>query len=1262
MAKLLKTVEEQERWLAEGQYEEKAAPSVVDPRYPGYGGTLHFADWMMYHAVGFASGRYTLGIADLAAAKFGKSTATKDLHDRILSHGLKINDVSVPGESLWQVEDVKGNVAFVNPDKEIEGTYAKDLGQVYASFTGLEVTSDMQAAYDVARFVGSVSPVGKAVGVVTKTAKINPRALRILQTGITGLTTDTLLQVEDTLSEKRDEFSPSQALKTGGVFVLFGGVVEGISATKIAIADAYRLRQYFKSAQGIEALKSVPKADLKYFISAKKAVAEGMPQARWNRRYSEQRLGNIWRKMAKAYEKTHPTPSTVRLLPEKVGLNVSVATPTKAVTSALVQTSKTNPYYQMPLATIKDDAAQGVALAKQALARFAPDVPLSKEAISPMTQHQLGQIEGMVDRHELTPEAVDRLLNYSTGESDISSLTIEQAEVFKEHLSNFDVLVEDTNVVSEVAPVAIDINLPKGSMARLRKLAGSDEVLNKVMLYNNRLGGAPSNAAIPNLAARQKSYAQDLEDAARVIRRHERKIKAAAAKGREVNALSVWSSARYAIGQAELKSGTPLRRLFSNIVAEGVDVPNQTASAIEQAIKNAGVSRIGSPNTFKEGKQITSWLFEEDEAIKQEIWEGMSEKVRALTANAQELMQGPSARNIRAARFVKWDSAAKKAQEKLNHVQIAGKKLSKNALEKIMEPVRKAKPINAPAIALTEGRAAKEIGQFDEWLDTQTWGTRKFYYMSEREFNDLVNLYPTGAIPEELEQQLTVLGKMPEVSLPATMTREGHAKMAKGGSIWAAIANHMNRAGVFAATHDDLTKFWEAFASTNPSINDINSVRALINNVLGFHHALDVPTKIVRGASRYFWTPYFAFSPKRSIFFAGRNLHQNMAYGLSQTSMKEVIKSGAEMATGELNPWMKDDYEKFWISRISQRKQMYHQFLMQKQGSIINEFGNKAGAILDTMASAPVYSDEVNRLIAWPVLHQTAYRNVEKFANGKISYGKLMSNLDIDTLHTTQRIELKRLLDKGKVREFVANLAEYKVENIHGRYETALRSIAEQAPGGRAWLGLMTFPRLTFELLYQNGWKPFVQGFESGNYKQSYKGLKAILMTMFGSRVARWSLYTITGKKAYDLFDTIFRYTPVAPGAARIRDMFDEVSNILYYADENDKDIPETADAIMGAVSHQFELFIPFCDVALDYYETTEDVYGVRLYSLLKKKALQQYKNETGRKFRDADRDYHERIQHMFWGGAEKGKEAKKRKRKAPVLKDIFGGGKSLYD
>ncbi len=1219
----------------------------------------------IHTAIGYGiSGRATIGAGDVAVKVFAKKAALTELKQKFTDPwGLTVTDISSLGQPLWKITDDYGNHQYINPEKEIEESYTKDLGEVFANFVGLNVTPEMQAAYDAARFIGSLKPIGKAIKAITglkQGTQLSHRAIRALQIGLTGGITEAILDVESVINERKGDFEPLKALKTGAVFTLFGGVIEGAGAAKIAIADAYHLRHYFKSPEGIKALQTLSKSDLKYFINAKKAVNEGMSAARWNKRYSEQKLGDIFKKMKDSYMKADVTQPIVRLLPEKSGFNVKPVTDlTKTVAKSI---ASKNPYYSIPLARVKEDAAQGVTLAKEALARFAPEEALGHSTIMPMKAEQKGKIDSLISKHNLTPDAYNRLLLYSTGEINIDSLTVEQANTFIEHFNDFEVLAKDNKAVTKIMPVKIDINLPEGYNHKIRIKAGSDEVMNNVMLYSERLGGAPSNIEIPNLAQRQKSYAQDLETVAKIQRKHAKKVKVKEPTGKDVNRLNVWSSARYSIGQAEAKSGMPLRRAFSNIVAEGTGMNNANTSAIEEAIKTAGVKRIGAPNTFAEGKEISSWLFEEDEAMKLAIWQGMSDKVKALTSSAQDLMQGHAAYLTRWARFVKWDREAAKAQEQLNQAQIAGKKLTKKALEKIMAPVKKAKPPNAPATALTEGRNAKEINQFHDWLETQTWGTRKFYYMSQAEFKDLTELFPTGAIPEELEQQLTAVGKQPEIDLPATMTREGK-RIAKGGSVFASIANHMNQVGTFAATYEDLTKFWTAFASTNPSVKDIQNVRNLINNVLGFHHSKGTAVKIGQFASRIFWKNQFAFlfHPMRSLWYGTRNIHQNLAYGLSQRPLKEVIKSYADFATGKLNPFMKEDYEKFWVSRISQRKQMQHQFLMQHQGTIVSDFGNQANAIIDLMGSVPIWSDEFNRLVAWPNLHQAAYRNTEQFARGKISYNKLKANLDIDTLHVTQRLELKKLLDKGDVRSFIANYSEYKVENIHGRYSTPLRSLAEQTPADRLLLGLMTFPRLTFEILYQNGAKPFVQGFQTGNYKQSYAGLKVIISTFIGAAAATWSLDKITGKKAYDIPETIARYAPLNPGVNKIKEMFDDVNQIIYYASENDKGIPEIAAAIVTSTLSNLELLIPFSDEGVAYYEAKEDKYGVTLYKLIRKQALKAYKNETGKDFREADRDYHERVHHLFWGGDERG-EALKTKSKAPKIKDIFGGQKNIFN
>ena len=1284
--------------------------------------------FLMYGVLGGAYGRLTLGLPDIAISRAGKALANRKLRKGIEARGLTVTDVSTEEESLWRMTDKKDNVKFINPDNITEGTYSRDLGEVAARLSGLGIRPADAVAYDIGKFIGSIKPVGKAVRFSTQNIAARPWLLKTMQTGLTGYSTDMLLQVEDLVAEKRDYVDFNKAWQTGGWFTLFGGVIEGARAARTAAADAHIIRQFFRSPVGKHALRqNLTHEDLKHFAAAGRAARDGsMSNKAWLSRYAKnRRLTLIVDKLQKSVDASKWKPPELKLLPEKAGVSTgraanefraayyqdkvdvlksaikkhpgvedyknalahaqrqmalsqevagvakgveTVGVPLDAapVSPAMKSAAERNPYLTMSIERIQEDAQHGVELAKEAIARLDPTAELGKSVITPATPKQLEKIDELRVNHELTDDAFTRLAEYATGESYPSTMNIEQAKEFVHHLKDFNVLAKDTEVAAEKRAVAVDINLPKGANARIRKVAGSDEVLNKTMLYSHRLGGAPSNISVPDIDNRRGMYASDLEDAARVQRRFRRKVGALEPKGKEVNMVNPWSSARYALAQAEVKSGVPLRRMFSNIVGDAVGMRNTNDAAIEEAIKLAGISRIGAPVTFDEGKQITAWLYEEDPTAKEAIWKGMEPHVQSLTASYQGVLQNRSANLIRWHRWINWDAASRDAVEKMQKIQKQGRKLTKKKLDEIMKPVRKAKPPNAPASALMEGRAAREAGQLMDWMETQTWGTRKFYYMSEQELSDMTNM-PSGSIPEEFEQGPTLVGKVPQPVLPETMTREGQGKIAKGGSVTAAILNHMNRVGISAATYENRVKFWDAFAHTNPSTQDIARVRSLMNTVLGFHHAVDPPIRIARGASRWFWRAYF-ISPKRSLWFSYRNLHQNIAYGLSQASAKEVAKSAVEMSaapmSGEglnINPWIKEDYNEFWNARISQRRQLYHQFILQKQGSIVSDFGDKATAIIDIAGSAPIYSDEVNRLMAWPMMHQTAYRNVQQFTKGKIPAKKLWSNLDIDTMHVSQRLELHRLADSENWREFVNNYAEYKTENIHFRYETALRSVAEQTPTGRVALGLATFPRGTFEIMYQNGIKPFVQGFQSGNYQQSYKGLKAMTMAIFGSRAARWLLYGVTGRVAYGIFDTVFRYTPVAPGPAQVQDLFDDVSNAMWQAQENDKPVEAVADSIMAAASNRLELFIPFCDVALDYYETHNDVYGVRLYALLKKKVRAAYFQETGEKFREADRTYHEKIQHMFWSGAEKGEAVGRRKGAWGPEGGKYGPGKSKW-
>jgi len=284
---------------------------------------------------------------------------------------------------------------------------------------------------------------------------------------------------------------------------------------------------------------------------------------------------------------------------------------------------------------------------------------------------------------------------------------------------------------------------------------------------------------------------------------------------------------------------------------------------------------------------------------------------------------------------------------------------------------------------------------------------------------------------------------------------------------------------------------------------------------------------------------------------------------------------------------------------------------------------------------APGLSDEINRGLIWPVLYQSAYDNASAYLKGEISFNSLSRGLRLGSFPSSLQIELHQLLAKGKLNQFVEIYAESKVENIHFRYETALRSAAEQTVGGRLTVGLIAFPRGVYEILTRNGIRPFLSGIQDGNYNRAYQGLVTILSLMAGSWLAERLIKLITGKGAYDLWDTIVRYTPLAPGAAKAKELFDDVGSVWYRAEKNDWPVQKTADRLIAVSSKQLDMFLPLADVYINYYETQNNKYGVDVWTLVKAKITGKSKGKTRKLFKTNKRDSVEAWQHMIFGGAE---------------------------
>ncbi len=875
-----------------------------------------------------------------------------------------------------------------------------------------------------------------------------------------------------------------------------------------------------------------------------------------------------------------------------------------------------------------------------AVSRAAENIAAIEEVLSPNLAtskqkahaHILAKKAGLLGKEGKPTLTYRRIAYDATGASSMIEMT--QADAVK-FVAALRIMVEPTPAARIPTPAA---SLTKPEQARLRKVARTQAVYEQVKGYINHLGELPKEPGL------RKAYIRNLETAARMMRRRGRRIERAERRGKEANDLNPWWSARYSVGDAELRAGVPLQAEFTDFVHTAARASLDAQKNFQTKLKGIGKSLFTIAIHRGQNEHIADWLFEEEQAKRSQLWERLDSDSRQLATMLHEFIQTESANEIREARWRIWDRADRRLGTRAewlgaqlgrirNKDLPTAKRLARQiaALELDLE---NAKPPNAPNSALEEGRKAKAEDKLSDWIASETWGTRKFYYMSEQPAGSLVEQLMPEGISERLEEAEPSAGLAPRVKPRGVKTRRGRPARARGQSVISAVLHHYERAMVANRTSDPLQGFWQSFEESGPSRAGVRDMREFVRSALGTPRHASLPTKIARMAGKIFWRVYF-ITPLKAAWYFTRNLHQNIAFAGTQISLVEALKAGLKIATGRANPQMAKDFANQWRVNISQRRRIGRQFLLQEEGNIRQEAGNRAVMVMDAVAQLPLFSDEINRIQPWGLSHQIAYDNVQAYSRRKISYAKLSRRLRLATLHPAQRLELQQMLNRKDYTTFVPRYAELKTENIHFKYETAFRSAAEQTPAGRAWMGLMTFPRGTFEIAYQNAVKPLCQGIATGSGNQIYQSLVALMALWLGSWMARRLLHKLTGRLAYDPIETVVRYTPLSPGAARINELFNDISSVLYRSEQQDWSVGQTVDALMGIGVNNLAFFIPACDTCINYYEVKKDVRGVRLWRLVKKEALAKYLKDTGKPFRKADREWQENIQHVIFGGAE---------------------------
>jgi len=472
--------------------------------------------------------------------------------------------------------------------------------------------------------------------------------------------------------------------------------------------------------------------------------------------------------------------------------------------------------------------------------------------------------------------------------------------------------------------------------------------------------------------------------------------------------------------------------------------------------------------------------------------------------------------------------------------------------------------------------------------------------------------------------------KKPKGSPREARTRKDQRSQGKKESVVNNIHNHVSRLNVALNTMDDMSTFWNQFKEANPSKRDAAMMTRFVDNMLGRRFEAEPVAEILKKSTSFFWRFHF-FNPAKAAYFFTRNLMQN-AYMGSQMSLGQVTKAGKQLMqewrSGNHDQQRVESFEKFWRDSISQKQGMWEQAMMIEAeqtatGKLGNKLKQKIFHLADTIGSMAIKSDSINRSVAWNVYYTGAKQALDSYNKGDINWKQFQKKLKLNTLHFSQRTKLMNTIQDPDA--FLAEYASYKTENTHFRYETALRSGAEQSTLSRALAGLMVYPRGVANILVQNGVRPMFEGMKTGNYNQAYSGLKSILAMMVGTGVAREALKMLTGRDSYT---TMPEWQPLGPGVTLITDTIKEIYNVKYRLGEGQLTHGEAVEEIVGIAADQVELVIPLVDVFVDAAESVGDKSGMRFSRSVMSALKKEYPDYTYQ-----DRNFWEKIAHVLFSG-----------------------------
>ena len=594
------------------------------------------------------------------------------------------------------------------------------------------------------------------------------------------------------------------------------------------------------------------------------------------------------------------------------------------------------------------------------------------------------------------------------------------------------------------------------------------------------------------------------------------------------------------------------------------------------------------------------------------------EKAIASTIRGMLAQDSPMSMRMREIVYNNLENAYSKVEHSLGAALLKGEKKRAGGyvrqFMKFAPSDLKGKPKEAEKWIL-QGRAAKDAGNWEEFLKSSKIATREYYYMTEHDFDNILKVSDAMSYAPTMK---VLASKMRELGLRPgyTLAQKPGAKPDYDTNPFIKALRHAYSVYTHAAAMESARKFSNQLQAVDHMLtpHDRQVNEWYLNSVMGRYQKLSAFSNLMRSAGEKWWRGY-SWQPTKVAWFAGRNFPwQNVAVGPTQFSPTEVAKGAARMAKrGGPTTQAIEDFRTIFKPDIDMKHQLWETLTFTNP-----QIGKTPGIrrLSGLGRFIMTGSDWLNRAAEFFPLHEVVNHNLQQYKLGKLSSRQLFSNLKINTLDGGQKLRIMRYINNKQYDEARKWLLIEKIRNSHYDYQKFGKSVLELDPNNKAWAGLRTWPVSQFEAFYHQGIRPVLRGMTLKNGSMVYEGAKNIAGGVVGHWMAMEGLRHTIGTKGFEYGSEpyqvygIINWQPLTPGASWFIEGMEQFGTGISATMKLTDDVETWRrkggspkgffDIWASRGAKQIEYFLPLVDVMREITAHTKDKEGVSFYNSLR--------------------------------------------------------------